>query len=121
MIHHSQLISDLIKDGKVKIPETKLKDISVTLHDACYAVRYNSIFEEPRKVLDATSNDIREMNRSKEKTFCCGAGGSNYWYKVPQQKTISGIRTKEASETGANNAGDRVPVLPLDVRRFYQR
>ena len=58
----------------MKIPESKLKEISVTLHDACYAVRYNSIFEEPRKVLEATSNDVREMQRSKEKTFCCGVG-----------------------------------------------
>ena len=109
VIHHSQLISDLIEAGKVKIPESKLKEISVTLHDACYAVRYNSIFEEPRKVLEATSNDVREMQRSKEKTFCCGAGGSNYWYKVPQQKTISGIRTKEALETGASTLATECP------------
>ncbi len=109
VVHHSQLISDLIKEGKVKIPESKLKEISVTLHDACYAVRYNSIFEEPRKVLEAVSTDVREMKRTKDKTFCCGAGGSNYWYKVPQQKTISGIRTKEASETGASTIATECP------------
>lgn len=99
--HHSQLISDLISAGKITIEKSKLKEMSVTLHDACYAVRYNSIFDEPRKVLEASCSDVREMRRSKDKTFCCGAGGSNYWYKVPQQETISGIRTKEASDTGA--------------------
>ncbi len=109
VIHHSQLISNLIEDRKIKIPKSKLNEISVTLHDACYAVRYNSIFEEPRKVLEATTSDIREMRRSKDKTFCCGAGGSNYWYKVPQQKTISGIRTKEASDTGANTLATECP------------
>ncbi len=109
VIHHSQLISDLIQNGKVKIPDGKLKEISVTLHDACYAVRYNSIFEEPRRVLKEASIDVREMPRSKDKTFCCGAGGSNYWYKVPQQKTISGIRTKEASDTGAATIATECP------------
>jgi Fe-S oxidoreductase len=109
VIHHSQLISDLIEQGRVKIPEKKIKEISVTLHDACYAVRYNSIFEEPREVLKAASNDVREMKRIKEHTFCCGAGGSNYWYKVPQRETISGIRTKEASRTGAGTIATECP------------
>ncbi|MHB2035267.1 MAG: heterodisulfide reductase-related iron-sulfur binding cluster [Nitrososphaerales archaeon] len=109
VVHHSQIISDLIEEGKVSIPESKLREISVTLHDACYAVRYNSIFEEPRKVLKAVSNDVKEMKRTKDKTFCCGAGGSNYWYKVPQQKTISGIRTKEALETGASTLATECP------------
>ena len=109
VVHHSQIISDLIEEGKVSIPESKLREISVTLHDACYAVRYNSIFEEPRKVLNAVSKDVKEMKRFKDKTFCCGAGGSNYWYKVPQQKTISGIRTKEALETGASTLATECP------------
>jgi Fe-S oxidoreductase len=109
VVHHSQVISNLIEEGKLKIPREKLSEISVTLHDACYAVRYNSIFEEPRKVLKHTCSDVREMHRSGDKTFCCGAGGSNYWYKVPQQKSISAIRTKEAMETGAGTIATECP------------
>ncbi|MGH2639200.1 MAG: (Fe-S)-binding protein, partial [Rhabdochlamydiaceae bacterium] len=109
VIHHSQLISNLISEGKIKVSKGKLKDISVTLHDACYAVRYNSIFEEPRRVLKSVEMDLREMQRCGKKTFCCGAGGSNYWYKVPEQKSISGIRTKEAAETGASTIATECP------------
>ena len=109
VIHHSQLISDLLKSGRISVPENKLKEISVTLHDACYASRYNSIFEEPRKVLSATNQDVREMHRRKEKTFCCGAGGSNYWFKVAQQKSISSIRTEEALQTGAQMLATECP------------
>jgi len=109
VVHHSQLVSDLIKQGRIKISEEKLTEISVTLHDSCYAVRYNDIFEEPRAVLKAMKTDLREMHRCGNKTFCCGAGGSNYWYKVPQQKTISGIRTKEAVETGASTLATECP------------
>jgi Fe-S oxidoreductase/nitrate reductase gamma subunit len=109
VIHHTQLISDLIASGRLKISDQKLKDISVTLHDACYAVRYNNIFEEPRQVLKSAKVDLREMHRCKEKTFCCGAGGSNYWYKVPQKKTVTSIRTEEAASTGAETLATECP------------
>ncbi len=109
VVYHTQLISDLIRERKVMIPAEKVQKISVTLHDACYASRYNNVFDEPRQVLDASVADVREMGRRKEKTFCCGAGGSNYWYNVPQQRTISGIRTEEAMKTGAKEIATECP------------
>jgi dimethylglycine catabolism B len=109
VIYHSQLISNLIRDGRIKLSQDKLNEISVTLHDACYAARYNSIFDEPRSVLSAATSDLREMHRRKEKTFCCGAGGSNYWYKVPQQRTITSIRTEEALGTRATTLATECP------------
>ena len=109
VIHHSQLVSDLIEQRRIKISKKRFEEISVTLHDACYAVRYNSIFDEPRAVLKSTNADVREMHRCGNKTFCCGAGGSNYWYKVPQEKTITGIRTEEALKTGATTLATECP------------
>jgi Fe-S oxidoreductase len=49
------------------------------------------------------------MGRRKEKTFCCGAGGSNYWFEVPAQKSIAGIRTEEAVKTGAKSIATECP------------
>ena len=109
VLYHTQLISDLIRSGKVKVPADKIRKISVTLHDACYASRYNNVFDEPREILEASVSDIREMGRRKEKTFCCGAGGSNYWYKVPQQRSIAAIRTEEAKSTGAEAIATESP------------
>lgn len=109
VVYHTQLISDLIREGRIKVPPEKVQKISVTLHDACYAARYNSVFDQPREALGAAVSDVREMGRHKEKTFCCGAGGSNYWYEVPQQRSISGIRTEEASKTGAGTIATECP------------
>lgn len=109
LVYHTQLISDMIKSGRLKIPKDKIKQISVTLHDACYASRYNNVFDEPRVALDASVSDVREMKRTKEKTFCCGAGGSNYWYNVPQQRSIAGIRAEEAKKTGATEIATECP------------
>ena len=109
VVYHTQLISDLIRDGKISVPKEKVQQVAVTLHDACYASRYNSVFEEPREALRASVSELREMGRRKEKTFCCGAGGSNYWYKVPQQRSIAGIRTEEARATGASMVATECP------------
>ncbi|MDG6945457.1 MAG: (Fe-S)-binding protein [Nitrososphaerota archaeon] len=109
VVYHTQLISDLIREGRLSIPPEKVQKISVTLHDACYASRYNSVFDQPRAMLKASVDDLREMGRRKEKTFCCGAGGSNYWFKVPQQESIAGIRTQEAAGTGAKTIATECP------------
>jgi len=109
VVYYTQLISDLIRAGKIRVPKDKVQEISVTLHDACYASRYNNVFDEPREALEASVSNLREMGRRKEKTFCCGAGGSNYWFKVPQQRSIAGIRTEEASKTGADVVATECP------------
>jgi Fe-S oxidoreductase len=109
VVYYTQLLSDLIRAGRIRVPEEKVQEISVTLHDACYASRYNNVFDEPRAALKSSVTDLREMGRRKEKTFCCGAGGSNYWYEVPQQRSIAGIRSEEARKTGADVVATECP------------
>jgi Fe-S oxidoreductase len=109
VLHHTQVISELIRQNRLKISVEKLRQVSLTLHDACYASRYNNVFDEPREVLGATSAEMHEMHRNREKTFCCGAGGSGYWYKVPEQRSIAGIRTEEAAQTGASMIATECP------------
>ena len=101
VIHHSQFIQELIKTGKLKVKQGS--GMTVTFHDPCYLGRYNDVFESPREVISATSGQgIREMERSGGNSFCCGAGGANFWYKVEQKKKVSAIRLEEAQETKAN-------------------
>jgi dimethylglycine catabolism B len=109
VVYHTQLISDLIRDGRIRVSRQKVGEISATLHDACYATRYNNVFDEPRRALEASGARLKEMGRHGEKTFCCGAGGSNYWFKVPSQRSIAGIRTEEASHTGAKTIATECP------------
>jgi Fe-S oxidoreductase len=108
VLHHSQLIVKLVREERIKVSK-KLQD-EITFHDACYMGRYNDVYNEPREALHAASaHDITEMHRNRDKGFCCGAGGSNYWYKVPQQKSISGIRYDEALATNAKVLGTECP------------
>ncbi len=109
VVYYTQLLSDLVREGRIRLPGTKVTEISVTLHDACYAARYNNIFDEPRLALEASGVELKEMRRRRETTFCCGAGGSNYWFKVPQQRSMASIRADEAKGTGAKTLSTECP------------
>ena len=101
VIHHSQFIEQLIKTGKLKLnPGAKR---TITFHDPCYLGRYNGIFDSPREIISSLAPTATvEMKRSREGSFCCGAGGANFWYKVEQKKKVGAIRFEEAQETQAN-------------------
>ncbi|MGC8661057.1 MAG: heterodisulfide reductase-related iron-sulfur binding cluster [Nitrososphaeria archaeon] len=95
--HESQLIEELIKKGLVRL---KKAEEDVTVHDPCYLARYNGVVEPQRLILSSAAN-LKEPRLSGERTFCCGAGGANYWYDVPEEKRISHERLDQLSSTGA--------------------
>jgi len=96
--HHSQIIQKLIADGKISVKDGKE---ALTIHDPCYLARYNKVVEPQRKTL-IKLGEVKEPPRRGEKTFCCGAGGANYWYDVPEEKRISHVRFEELTATGAS-------------------
>ncbi|MGC8995183.1 MAG: heterodisulfide reductase-related iron-sulfur binding cluster [Thermoplasmata archaeon] len=98
--HHTQIIKKLIEENKIVLNKN---DEIFTYHDPCYLGRINNEFEAPRFILEKAV-ELNEMDRSKDKSFCCGGGGANYWYKVNEKTPISHIRIKEASSKAKNVA-----------------
>jgi Fe-S oxidoreductase/nitrate reductase gamma subunit len=96
VIHHSEYLLQLLKEGKLKAPERAATN--VCYHDACYLGRYNNIYEAPRQLLNSIPGiAVREMSRSRERSFCCGAGGGHLW--LEEQKVgerINVVRTDQA-------------------------
>jgi Fe-S oxidoreductase/nitrate reductase gamma subunit len=108
VIHHSELISNLIKKGKIKFKQEKPLH-KITFHDPCNLGRLNGIYDQPRKSL-ASLGEIIEMNHCKEKALCCGGGAGNAFYKVEtEEKRISQIRIEEALKTEASKLGLACP------------
>ena len=107
VVHHSQLINELVKEGKLKPGELRSK---VTFHDPCNLGRINGVFEDPRQVLQSTKGlELIEMKRCRGDSFCCGGGGANVWYEVPEKKKIGVIRVEEAIGTGAETLAVACP------------
>jgi Fe-S oxidoreductase len=102
VVHHTELIDELIAAGK--LPESvKLdKTPNVTFHDPCYLGRHNGVIDEPRDVLTAVGAHVVEMPRAKKNSFCCGAGGAQFWKEEEHgTKAVNVERYEEAVATGA--------------------
>lgn len=99
VIHHSEFLLSLLNQGKIK-PHKKLTE-AIAYHDPCYLARYNKIYEVPRQLLQSTATNVRELSKNRTRTFCCGGGGGNAWYEVPEKERISTIRVEETKQAGA--------------------
>jgi Fe-S oxidoreductase len=109
VIHHSELIEELLSDGKIQIKDNGSRE-KLTYHDSCYLGRYNNIYDSPRKSLNfLNSFDYLEMERNKSKGFCCGAGGGRMFLEDEEGGKINNERTKEALQTGADKIASGCP------------
>ncbi|MEJ2105562.1 MAG: (Fe-S)-binding protein [Ignavibacteriaceae bacterium] len=108
VFHHTELIDELISSGKISLKENgKAK---ATYHDSCYLGRYNEVYNAPRKSLKGIKNlDLVEMNRNKDRGFCCGAGGGRMFLEDEEGGRINEERTREALETGAETVASACP------------
>jgi Fe-S oxidoreductase/nitrate reductase gamma subunit len=101
VVHHSQFIAELIKQGRLKLKDDVAEKI--TYHDACYLGRHNDIYNEPRQIVKAIPGaQFTEMARRRSRSFCCGAGGGHMWMEESVGTRISEMRTDQALSTEAS-------------------
>jgi len=101
--HHTVFLQQLIDNGQLKIKEEGVEKMKVAYHDSCYLGRYNQIYDAPRNDLKKIPNlQILEPERTKDKGFCCGAGGAQMFMEETKGKRVNIERTEELLSTGAN-------------------
>ena len=94
--HHTEFITELVSEGKLTIP-ANLKGTKVTYHDPCYLGRANNVYDAPRDLIKSLGVELVEMKRTKSRSFCCGAGGSQMFKEPePGAQDININRTEEA-------------------------
>ncbi len=114
MVHHTQLLNTLIKEGKLKTSPHK-SDQKLTYHDPCYLGRHNQIYQPPRELLQSTGVEITEMPRNQERSFCCGAGGARMWQEEKLGSRINLNRVDEAIATGVDQVAVACPFCRVMV------
>ena len=107
VIHHSELLSSLVSQGRLKPTRADQADGTITYHDSCYLARHNDVVDAPREIVSAVGAPV-EMGRSRKQTFCCGAGGAHMWMEE-RAKPINQERVREAAATGAGTLAVACP------------
>jgi Fe-S oxidoreductase len=96
VIHATEFILGLIEEGRLSF--SKASNKTVTYHDPCYLGRHNGIYEIPRKILDRVPGiTMLESEKSKDRSFCCGAGGGHFWMQSSGQR-VNDARTDQLLE-----------------------
>ena len=111
VIHISQLLDELIRDGKLNLEKGEL---DVTYHDSCHLARHMEVFDEPRNVIGALANLV-EMENNRENSLCCGAGGGvkSAYPEIATQMAMT--RIDQAMDTGCKTLVTACPFCKLNL------
>lgn len=88
---------------------------TVTFHDPCYLGRYRGVYNDPRYVL-ARSATVVEPPRTRENSFCCGAGGGLIFLGDESSPRINEERAHELLATGADMIATACPFCTASFR-----
>ncbi len=118
VIHHTQLIQQLIDEGKLKAEGGEsFKGRRITYHDPCYLGRGNNIYEAPRKALEVLDAELAEMKRCRSNGLCCGAGGAQMFKEAePGTGEINDERMNDVLETRAQVVAAACPFCMIMLR-----
>jgi len=112
VIHHSELLADLIKENKLSTEGGT--NGTVVVHDSCYMGRHNKVYEAPRDILKSvtTPDAVKEVETSRERGTCCGAGGGGFLMEETGTR-ISHMRIDELMEAKPDTIAVSCPFCVL--------
>jgi Fe-S oxidoreductase len=106
VLHHTEYLETLVANKKLTPTPS---EATITYHDPCYLGRHNGVYDAPRNLLNILSNTTPELPRTRENSFCCGAGGAQFWKEEePGDERISDNRFREVQQTLASAPGEKV-------------
>jgi len=80
----------------------------VTFHDPCYLGRYRDVYDDPRQVI-ARFATLIEPPRTRDRSFCCGAGGGLVFLGDESGQRMNEERARELIATGADVVATACP------------
>jgi len=116
VLHTTQLLAKKVEEGKLSLKQ-EIKKV-VTYHDPCFLGKQNSIFDEPRMLINAIPGiTFKELDRSRERSLCCEGGGGRMWVESSSEaaERLAETRVKDAVELGAEIIATACPFCVLTL------
>jgi Fe-S oxidoreductase len=108
--HHSELLTELVRAGRLDVPEAPARGAKVVYHDSCYLGRYNGLLDEPRLALELAGSPAGlEAQFNRDKGFCCGAGGGRMFMEETEGQRVNTWRYEQLAATGAEEIAVACP------------
>ena len=108
VMHTAEYMAKLIREDKIKLKHKV--PLKVTYHDPCHMGRHSNVYDTPREVLNAIPGlEFVEMDRIREFSRCCGAGGGLKAGFGDIQNLMAQERVKDAEKTGAERIVSTCP------------
>jgi Fe-S oxidoreductase len=101
VIHHSELLTQLLDEGRIELAPAAGSERSVTFHDPCYLGRFEDTYDAPREVIRRMGHRLVELGRSRERSFCCGGGGAGFMRETEAKRRVDQERKDEIAGSGA--------------------
>jgi Fe-S oxidoreductase len=116
VIHHSQLLAELINSGKIKASDGSSLE-QVAYHDSCYLGRGNGVYEAPREIIAGLKKELIELKSCRTKGLCCGAGGAQV-FKEPEAggEDVQVKRVQEMVDSGVSKVALACPFCMVMVQ-----
>jgi Fe-S oxidoreductase len=101
-IHHSELLAQLVKEGRLQVPAAADPNRKITYHDPCYLGRYEQVYEAPRDIIAGSGGRFSELPRHGARSFCCGGGAAGFAMSQEREGTrVDQVRKQEIVDCGA--------------------
>ncbi len=99
LIHHTEFLSDLIKNGKLEFKTNQIQGTRVSYHDPCYLGRGNGVYDPPRAIIKQITTNFTELKRNRNRSLCCGAGGAQMFKEAEKgEMEVYSLRTLDILE-----------------------
>ena len=115
--HISQVVAEQVAKGALSLKPCLHPEKVYVYHDPCYLGRHNGIYEDPRQALDAIDGLTRvEMEKSRDRSFCCGGGGLMLFYEPEEETRMGVLRVNMAAEAGADVIVTACPFCLVNIQ-----
>ena len=117
VVHISELLAELIDEGRLKFGSAGTTPGDIVYHDPCLLGRMGGVLEPPRKVLESLpgAKKVLEFDDNRQNSACCGGGGVLRAIEEGMCVDIASMKVREALELGAGTIASSCPACRINL------